>query len=137
MIAKSDQTNRDKFAASFPAEVEAVKIFKEHCPYVSEAADDGTTLNKEPDWNTINEWAHLATEKQIGPLGTASQGKISEDDQGDLKFYIGADSKNNVVRIDFGKSISWFGLDKDTAEQFAIVLLKNSNLLKLQNKEQV
>jgi len=51
-----------------------------------------------------------------------SHGKISSDDQGDLRIAIAADREHNIVRIHFGKDINWLGLDVQSAEQFVRVL---------------
>jgi len=45
-------------------------------------------------------------------------GKISDDDQGNLRIAVAADRKHNVVRIEFFKDIRWLALDVETAEQF-------------------
>jgi hypothetical protein len=49
-------------------------------------------------------------------------GKISTDDEGELNIAIAADRSHNVVRIHFGKSIYWLGLDVETAEAFVKIL---------------
>ena len=38
------------------------------------------------------------------------QGRIGADDEGALALAVSADKEHGVVRVDFGKSISWFAL---------------------------
>jgi len=46
LIAKADGENCDKLARGFPREVEAVRIYKNDCPYKDAA-------KKEVDWDEI------------------------------------------------------------------------------------
>jgi hypothetical protein len=57
-----------------------------------------------------------------GPLGTFSQGKLDDTDEGDLMVAISGDDK--VVRIDFGKRIAWFAMDRDLALQFVMKIME-------------
>ena len=49
-------------------------------------------------------------------------GKISGDDEGEVRILIAADREHNVVRIDFGKAIHWLALDVESAEGFIQML---------------
>jgi hypothetical protein len=54
--------------------------------------------------------------EELGPTGDHPKGKLNEDDEGGLLVKIS--TENGVVRIDFGKSIAWLGLDPDAAIAF-------------------
>ena len=45
-----------------------------------------------------------------GPTGKFPDGKISEDDDGELNIAIAADKKDGVVIMDFGKPTAWIAL---------------------------
>lgn len=47
-------------------------------------------------------------------------GKIRDDDEGELK--IKALIENGRVIIDFGKSLSWIGFDKESLRRFISIL---------------
>lgn len=51
--------------------------------------------------------------------GTAKQefpnGKMSEQDEGELAFAIALDTKARVIRIDFNKPVTWLGMDLESA----------------------
>ena len=44
-------------------------------------------------------------------------GRVAGDDEGALAFAIAADPKNQIVRIEFNKSVDWLGLDAETCER--------------------
>jgi hypothetical protein len=53
-------------------------------------------------------------------------GKLSDDDQGELAFAIASDKVKNVVVIRFTKPVDWLGLDKRTTLLLANLLLEKS-----------
>lgn len=53
------------------------------------------------------------------------RGKLNNDDEGELAIAIGVEDK--TVIIDFGKDITWVGMDKFQAIQFATAILKHAN----------
>jgi hypothetical protein len=65
---------------------------------------------------------------KLGATGEFPNGKISEDDKGEIRMLIGV-SQGKVI-INFGKSISWLGLDKKSAIEFAELVLKHANEIK-------
>lgn len=69
----------------------------------------------------------------IGPTGQFPNGKINKDDEGELAIGIASDVKNNVVVIEFGKSIQWIGFPPEQAIEFANMIMKASNEM-LKNK---
>jgi hypothetical protein len=50
--------------------------------------------------------------------------KIRSDDEGELT--IAVSEKDGVIIVDFGKKISWFGMDKPLAREFALNILRRS-----------
>lgn len=64
---------------------------------------------------------------ELGAQGTFSDGKMSDDDEGDMKIMIG--TQNRCVRIDFGKPVCWFAFSKEHAIEFAEAILKHARKL--------
>lgn len=60
----------------------------------------------------------------LGPTGNFPRGHINLQDEGELR--IGVTVENNTVIIAFGKSISWFGLSRLEACQFADLIKKRA-----------
>ncbi len=56
--------------------------------------------------------------------------KIDRFDEGEIKFGIAADHNENIVRINFGKKVSWVGMTADQAMDIAQCLLKKAMELK-------
>ena len=55
-----------------------------------------------------------------------SKGRLGADDDGDLAFAIAADPKAGIVRIDFGKSVTWLGLGPKEAMALAEMLISKA-----------
>lgn len=53
------------------------------------------------------------------------RGKFNQDDEGALRIVV--THKDNTVLIDFGKTVSWVGMDKDTALKLAKSIEKHAN----------
>ena len=64
----------------------------------------------------------LRNELGLGSTGNFPDGKISEDDEGELKFAVL--TRNNNIMIIFGKPVGWLDLSKDTAKQLVKGLMK-------------
>ena len=49
---------------------------------------------------------------ELGATGKYPQGKLCEDDEGELQFAIAADARQQLTHIHFGKPVKWlsFGL---------------------------
>ena len=60
--------------------------------------------------------------EQVGPTGKFPKGKLNKDDEGELQIAVGVDRKEKKVLINFGKPVSWAGLDPDGARDLATVL---------------
>ena len=59
---------------------------------------------------------------KLGSTGAFPDGKISKDDEGELRM--AATRQGNLVHIDFGERISWFALDPNQAKHFAALLMQ-------------
>jgi hypothetical protein len=71
----------------------------------------------------------------FGATGKFPQGKINPSDEGELSFGIGADQKNNVVVLVFGKEVKWMGMPPDVARQMAAKLVEKADELKGEAKK--
>lgn len=56
-------------------------------------------------------------------MGTYSQGKVEEGDEGDLALGLGVDERHRIIRIEFGTEVTWIGLDLQSARLFSASLL--------------
>ena len=65
--------------------------------------------------------------KKLGATGQFPEGKLNEDDEGELSFAIFVD-KGNVI-VDFSTPVSWFGMNKEIAISLAKAILKNAEKL--------
>jgi hypothetical protein len=63
----------------------------------------------------------MADENKPGPTGNLPQGKLNENDEGELKLMISHDEEN--LRLDFGKPVAWIAMPKPQALQFAFAIL--------------
>ena len=68
----------------------------------------------------------LRKELGLGSTGNFPDGKMSEDDKGELKFAVL--TRNNNVMIIFGQPVSWLDLSKDTAKELVKGLIKQIEL---------
>jgi len=60
----------------------------------------------------------------IGPTGKFPQGRLTDNDEGELRVAIG--QKDGKVVIDFGKPVAWIGFDPEQAEQIAETLRQHA-----------
>jgi len=58
-----------------------------------------------------------------GPTGNFPEGKLNDDDEGELAIAIIADKTKQVVAIDFGKPVHWLAMPRANAIEFANILL--------------
>jgi len=65
----------------------------------------------------------------LGATGRFPEGQVGEHDEGELRLAVAADQENNIVRIEFGKSVQWLGLPAENARQFAQIIMKNAERL--------
>jgi len=65
---------------------------------------------------------------KIGATGNFPQGKLKDDDEGELRMAV-FERDGNIV-IDFGKELAWIGFGKDEAIALGEMLIKKANELK-------
>ena len=63
----------------------------------------------------------------IGPTGRFPRGRADETDEGELKLAITTDKANGIVRLIFGKQVTWIGLPVGEARQLAQMLLETAD----------
>jgi hypothetical protein len=64
-------------------------------------------------------------EKQkLGATGKFPDGKIKEDDEGELRF--GVTTSKDLVILDFGVKVKWIGMDPKLAKQLGELLIKKA-----------
>jgi len=68
----------------------------------------------------------LVKDAPLGGVGTFSDGKLNEEDEGDVRLAL-TSSGDGLVRIDFGKPVAWLALPSEQARQLANTLLKHAN----------
>lgn len=51
------------------------------------------------------------------------RGRVGSDDEGTLAFAIAADPEHGVVRLEFGKAVSWLGMEPKDAVKLAEMLI--------------
>lgn len=59
----------------------------------------------------------------IGATGNFPDGKVSEDDEGEIQFGMAADPDNEMVHIDFGKPVAWLRVPGQDAITIAVTML--------------
>lgn len=67
-------------------------------------------------------------EHALGDTGRYPQGALTKDDEGELRFAVGA--KDGKVMLDFGKPVAWIGFDADQAIDIAMRLVKEAGRIK-------
>ena len=67
--------------------------------------------------------------KPFGKLGTFPQGKIDETDEGALQLGVATDAKRGVVVVNFRTPVTWMGLPRKEALEFAALLVQHANEL--------
>lgn len=63
--------------------------------------------------------------KKLGATGKFPQGKISKEDEGELQFGVTHDHAHVIVN--FGKPVSWLGMDPQLARRLGGMLIKHAN----------
>jgi hypothetical protein len=66
---------------------------------------------------------------KLGATGKFPQGKLDEHDDGGLNMAFVTDQRNGVVRVEFGKSLTWFALPAKEAREMAALLVEIANEL--------
>jgi len=64
--------------------------------------------------------------KPLGPTGRFPRGKLTSDDEGELRLAI--THQAGKVIVDFGGPVAWIGLDPADVRQLAEALLEHASL---------
>jgi hypothetical protein len=67
----------------------------------------------------------------IGPTGEFPHGKMGADDQGGINVAVGID-KFGLIRLVFGKPVTWLSLPKAEAIEFAKLILRKAGAKKIE-----
>lgn len=65
--------------------------------------------------------------EKLGATGEFPDGKLSKEDEGELKIALSVESGRLVVR--FGKEVGWLGFDKATAVAFGTAIIERAREL--------
>lgn len=71
---------------------------------------------------------------ELGATGNYPHGKLDETDEGELRIGITHDPVDGVVKIAFGKLISWLALEAIEAEALADLIKTHVQALKTRTK---
>lgn len=66
----------------------------------------------------------------FGPTKDFPRGKLNAEDEGGLR--IGITEQDGVVIIEFGTELTWLGLDKASAIEFAKIILTRAGAKKIE-----
>ena len=68
----------------------------------------------------------------LGPTGEYPEGMVRPDDKGALRFAISDPDSHGNIHIDFGAPVTWFALPRETAIDFAQMLLRKAGAKKVE-----
>jgi len=68
--------------------------------------------------------------EKLGATGDFPKGKLNEDDEGELRMAVMINLNENLVKIHFGKPVTWLGLPKKEAMDLGRTLIKNAERLR-------
>ncbi len=75
-------------------------------------------------WEQLKKVEKRVLEQRIGKTGRFPQGKLREDDQGEVMFAVG--SERGKVVIQFAEPTKWVGMDPQQAMNLASALIKHA-----------
>lgn len=62
--------------------------------------------------------------EKLGATGRFPMGKLTAEDEGEIKFALAADPKTKTIILDFGKPVAWLGLPREDARKMANLILE-------------
>ena len=68
----------------------------------------------------------VAEELGLGATGEFPRGKITPEDEGELKMAVGIHPETGKVIVDFGKPVAWIGMEARDALQLANFIRKRA-----------
>ena len=75
---------------------------------------------------------HMASEAErlgLGATGKFPEGKLHEDDEGEIKFAIAVDPNNHLIHLNFGKKVSFVSFGPAQAREIAAMLVRHAGKL--------
>ncbi len=66
----------------------------------------------------------LKKKLNLGATGAFPDGKINPNDEGEIR--IAVSSQGGVIRIDFGKPVTWIGFNANEAKSLAALLMRHA-----------
>jgi len=93
---------------------------------------DGDVVINDGDWvfnikgklYSCKESVYPNVRETLGATGEFPEGKLNEDDEGELKMAVG--HKGKLVFIDFGKPVKWMGMNPTEALQLAKMITEHA-----------
>ncbi len=73
--------------------------------------------SKEMSAEVTDLFRKAADELELGATGRFPDGHLNKVDEGEIKFAIAADHKNNLIHINFGTPVVWLSLTQEQADQ--------------------
>jgi len=62
----------------------------------------------------------------VGATGEHPEGRLTEDDEGEIQFAVAADKAAGKVVIDFGKPVAWMGMNASQARDLGMLLFRGA-----------
>jgi hypothetical protein len=71
-------------------------------------------------------WNKRDVRPNLGATGAFPQGKLNDNDEGELRMAVGYEPVGDIVRVEFGKPVAWLGLPRVNAVELANMLLRHA-----------
>lgn len=68
------------------------------------------------------------SESELGPTGKFPQGKLNEQDDGEIRIGIAADIAKRRVVVQFGTMVSWFAMPPELAREIAAKIIEQAQV---------
>lgn len=82
------------------------------------------TMREEMLRRLANAGSPAEMEQLLGPTGQFPEGKLNENDEGEIRIAVG--HQNGKVVIDFGKPIAWIGFSAGQARELAGAIIQHA-----------
>lgn len=74
---------------------------------------------------------------KLGATGKFPEGKLNENDEGEIALGIAADKDNKKIIMNFGKPTAWIGFNVEQALNIANTLIKKASEIAVDEKPKV
>ena len=65
---------------------------------------------------------HHGDDANVGATGEFPEGKLNQNDEGEIRFGVAADREHNKIILNFGKPVAWIGMSPGQAIALADLL---------------